>query len=477
MRRATRRWLSIIALALAVAALAACGGSDGSPVQTPASSITPPGPGGESTLTPTPPPPDTPYWLVYREFGAQQDIIWRVRPADLASREQLAVVQHSDGCGIRASLSPDGRTLAYIAQPAGAPCDASASKAEAHVIDVLGHEDEKIAEGVDLQFTPLWAPDSRLLYFRRYAGPEFLAADVFILRTEVVPKPLPGERTPEPTPEPTPPAPAPEDPVKVVMQDKVSTVLAFVPLGFADDGKTMYFIQVQGGTGGGTLAGAFAPATTESIATATAEAEATATALAQQTVTAGGTVVPNSTIEPPLTATPLASFLVRLSDQIAFDFDLSADRRRLTFVAQELMEGQFVDRTFIADLPGKSVAPLAVEGLAPGDQLSPRWHPDGQRLAIGTLPSGGEPGAVALVSAGGGPATFLPGPPVGFDDPQAWAPDGAYLAVTSKTGESLTNPGAERLDLVAPTGQRMTIAEGGDLLVIGWNRFEAPPQE
>lgn len=265
--------------------------------------------------------------------------------------------------------------------------------------------------------------------------------------------------------------------MKVVIQDKVSTVLRFVPLGFADDGKTMYFIQVQGGTGGGTLAGAYAPATTESIATATAEADATATALAQQTVTAGGTVIPNATIEPPLTPTPLASFLVRLSDQIAFDFDMSPDRRQLTFVAQEFVDGATVDRTFVADLPGKSVAPLAVEGLVPGDQLSPRWHPDGQRLAIGTLPSGGEPGAVALLPVGGGAPTFLPAPPVGFDDPQGWAPDGTYLAVTSKGGESLANPGAERLDLVAPTGQRMTIAEGGDLLVIGWNRFEEPKPE
>lgn len=461
-----------LTLALAVLLAMACGGGGkggGTPAATTAITVAPPGP-GSGTVTPTPPAPETEYRIVYREFGAQQDTYWRVSPQDPGNREQVAVIPHSDGCGTRASLSPDGRLLAYTVQPVGTPCLPESSTAHAHVIDLLRNEDEKVAEGIDLRFTPLWAPDGGLLYLRRYAGTEFLNADVSILQVKIARKPPPGEETPEPTA----PTPVPEDPVRVILQDKVSTVLAFIPIGFAGDHKTMYFIQVQGGTTVATVAGAYAPGTTEAVATAEAEARATATALANATATAGGTVAPDATLVPPETPTPPASFVVKLSDQMITDPRVSPDGTRLAFVVQELVEGEFVDRVLIADLAAKTVAPLATQGLPPGDQISPVWHPDGQRLALGTLPQGGEPGAVALVPTAQGPPTFMTAPTIGFDQPLAWSPDGKYLAVRSFTGESPVNPGSARLDLVAVTGQRLTLAEGADLLAIGWWKPEEP---
>jgi hypothetical protein len=50
------------------------------------------------------------------------------------------------------------------------------------------------------------------------------------------------------------------------MQDTIARVLSFAPLGFADDGKSMFFIQIDGGTGGGTLVGIYSPATGEAYA-------------------------------------------------------------------------------------------------------------------------------------------------------------------------------------------------------------------
>jgi hypothetical protein len=138
---------------------------------------------------------------------------------------------------------------------------------------------------------------------------------------------------------------------------------------------------------------------------------------------------------------------------------------------QELVEGQFLSRAFVADLVGKNVAPLPAQGLA-GDDLRPLWHPDGARVSLGLLPSGGEPGAVALVPLDGGPPSFLPPPDVGFDVPLSWEPDGIYLAVTSFDGQSLANPGTPRLVLVAPTGHRLTVAEGVEVELVGWLKEE-----
>ena len=71
-----------------------------------------------------------------------------------------------------------------------------------------------------------------------------------------------------------------------------------------------------------------------------------------------------------------------------------------------LVGGQIVRRTYIADIKSEAVSALpSPAGLAPGDQLSPVWHPDGKRLAIGQLPSGSEPGRVAVVALGGGGMT------------------------------------------------------------------------
>jgi Tol biopolymer transport system component len=134
-----------------------------------------------------------------------------------------------------------------------------------------------------------------------------------------------------------------------------------------------------------------------------------------------------------------------------------------------LVEGQFVSRTYVADIKSKGVSALpSPAGLAPGDQISPAWHPDGKSVAIGQLPSAGEPGRVAVVPLDGGQPLFLPPPDKGFDQPLSWSPDGKFLAVTFFSGESLGNPGPARLVFVSVNGQRPAAPEGAEIRPVGW---------
>ncbi len=473
-------WIAGFVLTAACLALAACGGGS-SPTPTPSPSPEPtPSPTPAPPPTPTPPAPDSPYRLVYREFGQTQDTIWRVQGNNPANREQVAVIPHRQGWGTRPALSPDSRFLAYLSLPDYA-IDAGSSQAEAYILDLKTQQTKKILDGVDLTFTPLWSPDGRWLYLRRLAGPEFLAADVIILRVKA---PLAVDKD-EPTPTPTPtPSPGqivlpPEDPVKAILQEHVSRVLSFIPIGFAREDRSLYFVQIQGGTGDGTLLGAYEPAATKEIeeAEVAARAEALQVLTAAQAAAAAGitpTPVPPGATPAPLPTPRWASeVVVQLSDQLASDYDLSPDRNKVSFLAQQFADGQIVNRAFVADLVAAAVSPLPLDGQPAGAHLHPVWHPDGVHLAVGILRSDGQPGAVALVTPGGGPPSFLPAPEAGFDQPIAWDPAGTFLAVTHFSGPSLANPGVARLDLIAPTGQRVTVAPVADAEVLGW--FQPPP--
>ncbi len=469
-------WAASLVFVVGCLLVAACGGGSGpTPTPTPA-----PTPTATPLPTATPAAPDTPSRLVYREFGQTQDTIWRVQGNNLANREQLAVIPHREGWGTKPALSPDGRLLAYLSLSDYAT-DAGSSQAEAYILDLKTQQTKKILDGIDLTFTPLWSPDGRWLYLRRLAGPEFLAADVIILRLKA---PLALEKdqpTPTPTPEPSPGQILlpPEDPVKAILQEHVSRVLSFIPIGFAKEDRSLYFVQVQGGTGDGTVLGAYEPAASKDIEEAEAAARADAEQAAKAAQAAAAAGITPTPVPPGATPAPLptphwsSKLVVQLSDQLAFDYGLSPGRDKVSFLAQQFAEGQIVNRAFIADLVAAAVSPLPLDGLPAGQHLHPVWHPDSTHLAVGVLRSDGQPGAVALVSPGGGAPAFLPAPESGFDQPVAWDPAGTFLAVMHFTGNSLANVGTARLDLVAPTGQRVTVAQGADIEVLGW--FQPPP--
>jgi hypothetical protein len=456
--------------------LAACGDDDGDPpTGTPTASPTPTATATKRPPVPTSSPPVTELRLLIREFTATEDVIWKVDPLAPEGKEEVARIPHREGYGIKPSLSPDGTLLAYLSLPDFA-FGVESSQAEAFVLDLETKEVFKVAEFVDMTYKPLWTPDSKILYLRRYAGAEFLNATGSIIR-------LYAPRSPEesPTPSPTLPpdvTPAPTlDPIQIVLSDTVANVLSFSPIGFSDDNRSMYFVQVDGGTGDGTLIAIYAPGSSEAIAAQEAiwadnlRAAYEANKAAADAAAAAGQPPPVDTMTPAPTPAPDARFVVQISEGVPFDYSVSPDTHKVAYLDQQFVDGDILNRAFVADIIAATTAPLPTSGLDVGHHLRPVWFPDG-RLTIGVLASAGGPGSLALMSLDGTSVTYLAQPDAGFDTPMIWAPDGSWLAVQHNTGSSLINAGTQSLVLVSQTGQRVTVIEGRDNSnadsVLGW---------
>lgn len=476
-------------VALAVLAIAAaCGGTD-APTTSSTPSPTPTLSPLIRTVAPTGEPPASDFRLIYREYTPLEDIIWAALPTDPNQRQEIVRIAHRDGYGVKAALSPDATIVAYLSLPDSA-IGPDSSQAEAYVIDLTSDEREpvKVATGVDYNYTPFWSRDSRLVYIRQYAGPEFLNANVMIVRVRVAHA---DDKTPSPTPTLLPdiaPAPA-ADPVELVLKDTVAHVLSFAPLGFADDTKSMYFVQEQGGTEAATLIGIYSPATTEAVDAlhkladdAWYAAQRENKRLADEAA-ANGLPPPETTVTPAPTPAPDARFVVQVSDQAAFDYSLSPDTHKVAYVSQQITDsGDIRNQTYIADLIAAEAHALGVPGLPDGEFVRPEWYPDG-RITIGFLPSSGGPGLMLLMTLDGADLLFLRQPEAGFDIPRWWSPDGTWLAVEHRTGTSLANPGDGSIDLVSLNGQRFVVAgtAGANAdTVLGWRSKDdvvLPPDE
>ncbi len=437
----------LIALSTLVA-LAACSGDSASePLPSPSPTIAPV-PAVTVTDTPTPPPEPSAFRFVYREPGQDADVIWRVNPADPSQREQLARVNHPPGRGISATLSADGKSMLYTLMPPGA-LDPT-GQADAYTLVFATGKTEQIAQRVDLRTRPLPSPDGQLVYFRGNDRQDVLIIQIDLSRPK-------------------------EDPErdKEIIRVNQATFVSLLPIGFSKEdvqnvgNEKMYLIQVRGGTQGGTSVASYVPVSLAAIS-------ATATALAPPPPEAPPPEPPppeEPPPEPPPSPTqppPATTFIVQISDQNARDCRLSPDAKKVACVAPALVEGQILTQTVIADLVRKSTAPLPGEGLGGSGQLRPAWHPDGDKVSVGQLPSGPTGASVAIVQLGGGQPTLLTPPPRGFDVPLSWAPDGRFLAVTSYEGDSVANPGLPRLVFLSPGGQRVIAAEGVEADPLGW---------
>jgi hypothetical protein len=249
----------------------------------------------------------------------------------------------------------------------------------------------------------------------------------------------------------------------------------------------MFFIQVQGGTGGGTLVGIHTAATSEAANAywaAKLEAQRVADEENRQLVElafAAGQPVPEVTVTPRPLENP-ARFVVDLSDQVARDYELSADGHKVSYLVQEFSDsGEILNKAYVADLIAATAAPFPAPGLSVGHHLRPVWYPDSASLTIGVLPSQGGAGQLALVALDSSQVLLLTQAESGFDQPRSWAPDGTWLAVAHSSGDSLANPGAGRLDVVSVNGHRVTVIEGVDNAsedsVIGWVQVGESPTE
>jgi hypothetical protein len=245
------------------------------------------------------------------------------------------------------------------------------------------------------------------------------------------------------------PTPVPEDPIKTILKAKYSQVLSFIPIGWADDNRSLYFVQVTGGLQGATLVGKYAPATLETI-----QKEATPTP--DPAATPVPTPDPNASPTP--SPTPNSRLVVELTDQPGADFSLSADAHKVVFSASGIVEGEFVNQVFIADLVAGTVTPIRPDGLPEGDRLGRVWHPGSSDRGRASVR--GHAGGAVIVPLEPGPPQYLAQPASGFDIPRGWAPDGSYLAVTNWSGGDLANRGRATLELISSTGRRVEIARG-----------------
>ena len=154
--------------------------------------------------------------------------------------------------------------------------------------------------------------------------------------------------------------------------------------------------------------------------------------------------------------------------QFVGDPRVSPDGARVAFVVTvaDRERNDYRSRIWIVPIDGS--APPRPLTAGPGKDTSPRWSPDGRRIAFlsdrepATLPDGVERGEKAkpqiwTLDLAGGEARQVTALRQGTSDP-AWSPDGARLACTSQvggpddepidTGKSATERARERADRV-----------------------------
>ena len=181
--------------------------------------------GGKATPTPTrvatrtPLPTGVPgegVRLLYKEFGSEADVIWLAAAAAPQSRTKVSEVQHASGEGISASLSPDGKRIAYLALAAAG--GDSTQDAQAWLLDMDGAKPRLLASSLDGGSKLIWSPDGRSIVVRRNGPQAQFGQAVSLLKVNV----SDGSETP-------------------LMQ--ADDALELFPMGYSPDGASLYFAQ------------------------------------------------------------------------------------------------------------------------------------------------------------------------------------------------------------------------------------------
>ena len=188
-----------------------------------------PTPTGVATGTPLPTgePAEGPR-LLYKEFQTDSDFLTL---ADVRARPlRIWGVEHAPNVGISASISPDGKRIAYLVLPAagGDP----ALDAQAWLLDMDSDKPRLLAGDLDGASKPIWSPDGRSIVVRRNGPQAQIGQAVSLLKVNV----SDGSET-------------------LLMQ--ADDVLELFPMGYSPDSDSLYFAQTAlGGTHFGAVAAA-----------------------------------------------------------------------------------------------------------------------------------------------------------------------------------------------------------------------------
>jgi len=152
--------------------------------------------------------------------------------------------------------------------------------------------------------------------------------------------------------------------------------------------------------------------------------------------------------------------VAQLSDQITRDWKLSPDGTQLAFIETNLANGlRYIAGVVSLGGPGRSAA-ARLMAAGQGQQAGVAWKP-GDRVPT----FGREPGSQATIAGAAIRAVTAAG--AGFDVPLAYAPNGAFLAVTHLSGDSLNQPGSIELQVILDSGERLPIR--GQTRFFGWS--------
>jgi len=163
--------------------------------------------------------------IVINKFGIEADTLW-VAPATKPSQRQvMAVVPHAAHYGIYATLSPDGRYIAYTALSPGLRDASNDSPAEVWVMGADGSYPRLLATDADLLITPVWAPDSASLVFRRSQSRENAAGTFELVRISLAGSDSTAAGLAEST--------------------LVAAEAGLFPVGFSPDGDRFYYTQIS----------------------------------------------------------------------------------------------------------------------------------------------------------------------------------------------------------------------------------------
>jgi hypothetical protein len=106
--------------------------------------------------------------LVVAEQAGGETAFWSIPLSEPSDRRLIARVAHDPDWGVRATLAPDGRRIAYTFMPPGARSpDRDAALA---VLDPATRRADVLARGLDLRTAPVWTSDAGPIVAQR-AGP------------------------------------------------------------------------------------------------------------------------------------------------------------------------------------------------------------------------------------------------------------------------------------------------------------------